>query len=208
MANMDVLDMLRRSGGINAVANQLGISPATAMAGTEALVPAIIGGFRKTSEASGGGEAGLGALVTMLGGLGGGALAASVLGPDETDVARGNGVLGQIFGSKDVSRSVAADAAGRTGIDPAILKQMLPMLAMLVGGYFSARAGGSGAQGSGGLDGIGSILGAVLGDNQGGNQNGTATGGGVLGSLGSLLDMDGDGNALDDILNMAGKLIK
>ncbi len=204
MADMDVLDMLRRSGGINAVANQLGITPATAMAGTEALVPAIIGGFRKSTEASGGGEAGLGALVTMLGGLGGGALAANVLGPDETDVSKGNDVLGRIFGSKDVSRSVAADAAGRTGIDPAILKQMLPLLAMLVGGYFSARAGGSGAQGSGGLGDIGSILGAAPDE----GANTSSKGGGVLGGLGSLLDMDGDGNALDDILTMAGKLIK
>lgn len=205
MADLDVLEMLRRSGGINAVANQLGIPPATALAGTEALVPAIIGGFRKSTETSGGGEAGLGALVTMLGGLGGGALAANVLGPDETDVGKGNDVLGQIFGSKDVSRSVAADAAGRTGIDPAVLKQMLPLLAMLVGGYFSARAGGSGAQGSGGLGDIGSILGAGPG---GGDDAAARGGGGVLGGLGSLLDMDGDGNALDDILNMAGKLIK
>ena len=205
MADLDVLEMLRRSGGINAVANQLGIPPATALAGTEALVPAIIGGFRKSTEASGGGETGLGALVTMLGGLGGGALAANVLGPDETDVGKGNDVLGQIFGSKDVSRSVAADAAGRTGIDPAVLKQMLPLLAMLVGGYFSARAGGSGAQGSGGLGGIGSSLGAGPG---GGDDAAARGGGGVLGGLGSLLDMDGDGNALDDILNMAGKLIK
>ena len=205
MADLDVLEMLRRSGGINAVANQLGIPPATALAGTEALVPAIIGGFRKSTEASGGGETGLGALVTMLGGLGGGALAANVLGPDETDVGKGNDVLGQIFGSKDVSRSVAADAAGRTGIDPAVLKQMLPLLAMLVGGYFSARAGGSGAQGSGGLGDIGSILGAGPG---GGDDAAARGGGGVLGGLGSLLDMDGDGNALDDILNMAGKLIK
>lgn len=204
MAEMDVLDMLRRSGGINAVANQLGIPPATAMAGTEALVPAIIGGFRKSSETSGGGEAGLGALVKMLGGMGGGALAANVLGPDKTDVARGNDVLGQIFGSKDVSRSVAADAAARTGIDPALLKQMLPLLTMLVGGYFSARAGGSGAQGSGGLDDIGSILSA----DSGSGDDAMSRGGGVLGGLGSLLDMDGDGNALDDILNMAGKLIK
>ncbi len=201
MAEMVVLDMLRRSGGINAVANQLGIPPAAAMTGTEALIPAIIGGFRKTSEASGGGEAGLGAMVTMLGGLGGGALAANVLGPDETDICRGNDVLGQIFGSKDVSRSVVAAAAGRTGIEPGILKQMLPLLAMLVGGYFSARAGGSGAQGSGGLDDIGSIL-EVASDQA---EQAVPKGGGVLGGLGQLLDIDGNGNVLDDILNLAGK---
>jgi hypothetical protein len=35
---------------------------------------------------------------------------------------------------------------------------MLPGLAMLVGGYITARAGGSGAAGSAGLDNPGSLL--------------------------------------------------
>ena len=68
---MDIMDMLRSSGGIDALANQLGVPPATATAGAEALLPAILGGFSKRSEAAGGGEAGLGGLIGMLGGLGG-----------------------------------------------------------------------------------------------------------------------------------------
>lgn len=195
MAAVDVMEMLRRSGGIEAVSKQLGIPPAMASAGADALVPAILGGFGKHAGAAGSGESGMGALIGMLGSLGGGELAANVLGPEATDINKGNEVLGQIFGSKEVSRTVAADAAGKTGIDPAVLKKMLPILAMLVGGYLSARAGGSGAQGSGGLGGLGSILGSVLG--------GEKTGG-----LGSLLDLDGDGNPLDDIINMAGKLAR
>lgn len=192
MAAVDVMEMLRRSGGIEAVSKQLGIPPAVASTGAEALVPAIMDGFGKHAKASGGGESGLGALIGMLGSLGGGGLASNVLGPEETDVGKGNEVLGQIFGSKDISRTVAADAAGKTGIDPAVLKKMLPILAMLVGGYLSARAGGSGAQGSGGLGGLGSIL------------AGKKAGGG----LGSLLDLDGDGNPLDDIIGMAGKVAR
>jgi hypothetical protein len=194
MAAIEVMDMLRRSGGIEAVSKQLGIPPATASAGAEALLPAILGGFGKHAGAAGGGESGLGALIGMLGSLGGGGLAANVLGPEETQVGKGNDVLGQIFGSKDVSRSVAADAAGKTGIDPGVLKKMLPILAMLVGGYLSARAGGSGAEGSGGTGGLGAIIGSVLGGGMGG------------GGLGTLLDLDGDGNPLDDIIGMAGKL--
>lgn len=205
MANLDVMDMLQRSGGLDAVSRQLGISPGVAAAGAEALLPAILGGFSKQASAQGGDEGGLGGLIGMLGKLGGGALAANVLGPEETEVARGNDVLGQIFGTKDVSRSVAADASGRTGIDAETLKKMLPLLAMLVGGYLSARAGGSGEAGSGeagsgSLGGLGSILGSVLG-----GQSGASSGGG-LGGLGSLLDFDGDGNPLDDIIGMAGKL--
>lgn len=202
---MDLMEMLRRSGGLDAVAKQLGVPPAVAAAGADALLPAILGGFRKHADGAGGGEGGLGSLIDMLGTLGGGALAANVLGPDQTDVGKGNDVLGQIFGSKDVSRSVAADAAVRTGIDAEMLKKMLPLLAMLVGGYLSARAGGSGAQGSGGLGGLGSILGSMLGNSSG---SAPAQGGGLIGGLGSLLDLDGDGNPLDDIIGMAGKLTR
>ncbi|MFC0590579.1 DUF937 domain-containing protein [Novosphingobium aquiterrae] len=188
------------------MSKQLGISPAIAAAGAEALLPAILGGFRKHADSAGGGETGLGSLIGMLGTLGGGALAANVLGPDSTDVDQGNGILGQIFGTKDVSRSVAADAATRTGIDPELLKRMLPLLAMLVGGYLSARAGGSGPLGSGGLGGLGSILEGL------GSEAGSVPApqpepsGGILGGLGKILDMNGDGNPLDDIIGMAGKL--
>ena len=51
---------------------------------------------------------------------------------------------------------------------------------------------------------ITSVLGSVLG----GGQAQAAPAGGGLGGLGSLLDMDGDGNPLDDIISMAGKLAR
>lgn len=191
MAVTDIMEMLRRSGGLEAVSRQLGVPPAVATAGAEALVPAILGGFSKRSGAGGGGASGLGAILDMLGTFGGGGLAANVLGPDTTEITKGNELLGQIFGSKDVSRSVAADAAGRSGIDEGTLRKMLPILAMLVGGYMAARAGGSGAEASGGLDGLGAIL-----------------GGGQGKGLAEMLDMDGDGNPLDDLLGMASKLLR
>lgn len=201
---MDMMDMLRASGGLDAIAGQLGIPPEMAQAGAGALLPAIVGGFQKQSEAAGGGEGGLGSLIGMLGGLGGAGLADNVLGPEETQVDKGNDILGQIFGSKDVSRTVAGHASSQTGIDPAILKKMLPLLAMLVGGYLSSRGGGGAAQAQGG----GGILGSILGSVLGGGQQAAPAGGGALGGLGSLIDLNGDGNPLDDIIGMAGKLAR
>ena len=201
---MDMMEMLRASGGLDAIAGQLGIPPEMAQAGAGALLPAIVGGFQKQSEVAGGGEGGLGSLIGMLGGLGGAGLADNVLSPEPTDINKGNDILGQIFGSKDVSRTVAGHAAGQTGLDPELLKKMLPILAMLVGGYLSSRGGAQdGAQGGGGM--LGSILGAVLG---GGQQAAPASGGGLIGGLGSLIDMNHDGNPLDDIIGMAGKLAR
>lgn len=52
-------------------------------------------------------------------------------------IAEGNDLLGQFFGSKDVSRAIAAQAAQMTGIGQEIYKQMLPVVAnTLMGGLF------------------------------------------------------------------------
>ena len=180
---MNLTDMLRSQGGIDAIANQLGISPADAERGAGALLPAILHGMGQQTTpdpAGAGGSGGGGGLADILTQLGGGALATNVIAPEPTEVDKGNSILGQIFGSKDVSRQVAGHAAQSSGLDPAILKQMLPILAMLVGGYLSSRS----TQGGGGLGGIiGSVLGSMAG-----NQGGGGLGGGGLGSiLGSML---------------------
>jgi hypothetical protein len=70
----------------------------------------------------------------------------------------GNDVLGQILGSKDASRSVAADAAGQTGLDVGTLKQLLPHLASMAAG---ASGGGAAQGGLGGLGNLGGMLGGV-----------------------------------------------
>lgn len=201
---MQAMDIIRATGGIDAIANQLGIPPAMAEAGAGALLPAILGGFSKQSAASGGSPAsgGLGGLGDILGQLGGGALATNVLGAEPTEVEKGNDILGQIFGSKDVSRTVADHASTQSGVDPAILKKMLPILAMLVAGYLTHQSSGGQGESSGG--GLGSILGSILG---GGGGAAAAPSGG-LGGLGSLLDFNRDGNPLDDIIGMAGKMMR
>ena len=195
---MNLTDILAQAGGIESMASQLGIPPAVAKQGAEALLPAILGGFKKQAQ-SGGGVEGLGGL---LGQLGGGGLLDAVLGSAPTPVNQGNDVLGQIFGSKDVSRTVAGQAAEQTGLDSGILKQMLPILAMMVAGYMAKQGGQSGEGG-----GLGGILGNVLGGAMGGGAAPSAAGGlGGLGGLGKMLDMDGDGNPLDDIMGMVNKM--
>ena len=195
---MQLTDLLSQTGGLQSIARELDIAPQEAATGAEALLPAILGGFQK-AQAQAGGAGGLGEL---LGQLGGGGLLDQVLAPAPTDVGQGNEVLGQIFGSKEVSRTVAQSAAGQSGLDPELLKKMLPLLAMLVGGFMAKRGGAAAADGGEGGGGLGGLLGSVLG---GGGQR---SGGGALGGLGSLLDANGDGNALDDILRMAGKAMR
>ena len=194
---MNITDILAQAGGLKSMARELGVSESDATSGASALIPAILGGFKNQAQGQEAGLEGLGALLSQ---LGGGSLLDNVLSPEPTDVGRGNDVLGQIFGSKDVSRTVAQNAASQTGLAPALLKKMLPMLAMMVAGYMARGRGGSGAAGSGG--GLGDLLGGLMGG-QGGVANS-----GRAGGLGGLLDMNGDGNALDDILRMAGKAMR
>jgi len=190
---MQITDILAQAGGLQSMARELGISEQDAARGADALAPAILGGFKKQAQAQPSGLEGLGGLLSQ---LGGGSLLENVLAPQPTDVSRGNDVLGQIFGSKDVSRTVAQNASARTGLDQGVLKKMLPMLAMMVAGFMASQRGSAagGATTSGGLDGL---LGGLLGGSAGSGQSG-------LGGLASMLDMNRDGNPLDDILRMAG----
>jgi hypothetical protein len=194
---MQLQDIIAQMGGLKSMAQELGVSESQAASGAAALLPAIVGGFKKQAQ---GQPAGLDGLGSLLGKLGGGGLLDDVLSPQPTNVNRGNDVLGQIFGSKDVSRTVAANAATNTGLDPALLKQMLPMLAMVVGGVMSKSAApGTAAAPSGG--GLGGLLGGLLGGGQPGQSRGA-------GGLASMLDMNGDGNPLDDIMRLAGKALR
>lgn len=199
---MEITDILAKMGGLQSMARELGISENQVASGAAALAPAILGGFKKQARSQPSGLDGLGGLLNQ---LGGGGLLDNVLAPEPTDVSRGNDLLGQIFGSKDVSRAVAQNAASQSGLDPSLLKKMLPMLTMLVGGFISKQQGGSAAvaasSGGGVMGGLGGLLGGLLGG-QAPSTGVGRTGGG----LASMLDMNGDGNPLDDILRMVGKI--
>lgn len=183
---MQITDLLAGTGGLDAIARELGIPPQQAASGAEALAPALLEGFRRQAQGGGGG------LTDILGQLGGGGLLDQVVSPKPTDVTAGNEVLGQVFGSREVSRGVAQEASATSGLDPALLKKMLPLLAMVLGGFLSKSSGASAGGG-----GLGGMLGGLLG---GGQQ------GGALGGLGGLLDANRDGSALDDLVRMAGRL--
>ena len=199
---MQLTDILAQMGGLQAMARELGVSESQAATGADALLPAILGGFKKQAQAQPSGLDGLGGL---LGQLGGGGLLDQVLAPQPTDLNPGNEVLGQIFGSRDVSRAVAQNASVRTGLDTTLLKKMLPMLAMVVAGMMAKQQGGAAEQPSQGGGGLGDLLGSLLG---GGQAGGSASAGGGLGGLASMLDLNRDGNPLDDILKMIGKGVR
>lgn len=147
-------------------------------------MPALAGGFAKNAAAGGG-------LDGLLGALAGGRHAgylddlASLAQPSTT--ADGNGILGHVLGSKDVSRQVAMQAAASSGVGADILKKMLPVVAAMMMGAMAKRAGGHAAAPGGLPGGLGGGLSLPggLGANVGG-----APGGGLLDMLAPMLDRD------------------
>ncbi len=173
---MDLMDLLQKAGGgksLGSLASGLGLDASKTSSLVSALAPALMRGVQKQTEADGG-------LSALKNALGSGSHQRylddpTLMDSDETR-SDGNNILGHLFGSKDVSRNVAANAAKSTGIDVGLIKKALPMLAGLTMGAISKNSN-SGKSLDSSLPGL--LAGLVGGD---------------------------DGLGLDDVLGFARKL--
>lgn len=99
------------------------------------------------------------------------------------------GALGKLLpqiADPTVNNGVAvADVAGKTGIDAGSLAMLLPLLMKAL-------------QGTGGSGGVIDQVMTGLGGS-------SAGAGGMMGQVAGMLDRDGDGNPLNDIMGMFGK---
>ena len=166
---MNIGEALRQSGAIDSIARELGVDPQMAQMGASVLLPAIVAGVGRSNASPSGSQGGLGDLIGAVLGGGGGGLLDAVTSASPTPVDAGNVILGQIFGNRDTSRSVAAEAAGASGLSSDLLKRMLPLLAMAVMGYLAQRGGASAAPASTAAPAapaqpdLGGLFGAVIG---------------------------------------------
>ena len=177
---MDMIMGAAGGGVLQKVAGQFGLDESQAANAIQALLPAITGGVQRNTQQEGG-------LESLLGALTGGNHQQYLDDPSTLDGAtqEGNGILGHLLGSKDVSRQVAAQAAEQTGLSSDLMKQMLPIVASLAMGALSKQSAGN------------NLAGMV----QGGQSSG------VMGLLGSFLDQNRDGSMVDDVLKgVAGRL--
>jgi len=193
---MNLLESLLNDNGgavVREIARNLQLPEGEARSAIEQLTPALTRGLSRNAKQPGGLEGLFGALQS--GGHERYARDPDLLGDPDT-VADGNAILGHILGSKDVSRNVAGRAAQETGLDPSILKKMLPLVAAATMGQLGQQSAGGGL--------LGQLAGSVLG---GGTQRGAAPqrSSGMAGVLESFLDSDRDGAVVDDLLSMAQK---
>ena len=164
---MDITDMLgdgwRLEGARGAQPEVQSHAGADARRDRRARRPAVMSGIRGETASPEGLQGLLGALVK-------GDHGRYLDGDESGMVDDGNGILGHIFGSKDVSRGVAAEAAQETGLGDDTMKQMLPMVASLVMGALGKNLMGDQATTKGG--GLNDILGQVLGGSGGPGSSG------------------------------------
>jgi len=134
---MSILDSILSAGDgglIKQLAGQFGITPAQATAATSALLPAIAAGVQEKMAA--GGTTSLSGLINS-GSLTKFADPANLGTPAAVD--QGKSLLGQIFGSGDLS-SIASAVAEKAGISSSIVTRMLPIAASMLVGYLSKSA--------------------------------------------------------------------
>jgi hypothetical protein len=162
---MDLAELLSKAGGGNSVsklASSLGIGTDDAAGLIGALSPSIVSGLQKQVTGKNG-------LDKLRGALTGGSHAKYIDQPElmESEETRkdGNKILGHLFGSKKVSRHVAADAAKETGLDAGLIEKALPMIAGLAMGALSKKS----ADDSDGA-GLGGLLGGLMGGDGGANK--------------------------------------
>lgn len=164
---MNLFDLMNQAGGGKGFADlgqQFGLSESDVRKAVEAFAPAFSAGLgRKAAEPSG--------LYDFLGTLAGGQYDQFFNSPlaagRDAERDSGNAILGQLFGSKDVSRALANQASAATGLSEAILKQVLPAIAAMMSGGLAQQA----------KAGTNSPFGEILRQMQGGSATHSPSGG-------------------------------
>jgi len=160
---MDLMDLLLKTGAgdsVGKLAGSVGLGDSQAKDLIGALSPALMRGLQKQTESSS-------SLDALQNALAKGRHQQYVDQPELMQSAEtredGNKILGHLFGSKDVSRNVAAQAAEQTGIDSGLIKKALPLLAGLAMGALSKKTSAGSAAGEAPGGGLGGLLGGLLG---------------------------------------------
>ncbi|TPI40114.1 DUF937 domain-containing protein [Mesorhizobium sp. B3-1-6] len=159
----DIFAQAQNGAGMQALAQQYGLSMQQTQAAVQALLPAFSQGLQRNTAD----PYGMGAFMTaMASGQHAKYFEDATRAFSPQGIDEGNGILGHLFGSKDLSRAVASQAAQATGLSQQVLQQMLPAMAsMMMGGLFKQtnnQLSGGQMQAAGGFGGGNNPLGEII----------------------------------------------
>ncbi len=197
----DMIANAQNGNGIEALSRQFGLSQEQTRAALQALMPAFSQGLKRNAADPYGMANFMNAMAT---GQHAKYFEDASRANSAEGVAEGNGILGHLFGSKDLSRAVTDHAAQMTGVGQNILNQMLPVIAsMIMGGLFKQSTGQMpGSTAGGGV--LGQIMEQMMRGGMGGAMGGGAAatpppsqgGGAMENPFGKMLEgMFGGGQA-------------
>ncbi|TPJ72861.1 DUF937 domain-containing protein [Mesorhizobium sp. B2-7-1] len=154
----DIFAQAQNGAGMQALAQQYGLSMQQTQAAVQALLPAFSQGLQRNTAD----PYGMGAFMTaMASGQHAKYFEDATRAFSPQGINEGNGILGHLFGSKDLSRAVASQAAQATGLSQQVLQQMLPAMAsMMMGGLLKQT--NSQMQAAGGFGGGNNPLGEII----------------------------------------------
>jgi len=186
-----ILDLLNSDLGtslISGASQYLGNGKEQTGSALSAVLPLMLGAIKNNASSSDGAAGILSALSndkhdgSILNNLG------DTLGSQES-IQDGANILGHIFGGKE--QNVALAVSAKSGLDMGKSMDLLKMAAPVIMGFLGKQSRQNNIADSGGLD---DLLGGLLG---GGNQ---AQEGQSM--ITKILDGDGDGSVIDDIMGM------
>jgi hypothetical protein len=131
----DIMQSAQNGQAMQNLARQYGLSLQQTQAALDALLPAFSMGLQRQTQ----NPYAFGSLAQMMTASPYARFFEANGGIPQGAQTAGNDVLSQLFGSNEVSRAIAAQAAATSGVSQAILKQMLPVIAsILMGGLFKS----------------------------------------------------------------------
>ena len=179
-------------GGVDQIARSVGVSGGDVTNVLAGALPAMMAGLTRNTASSGGASALLGALDRdhdgsvlddVMGFLGGGGA-----------VAGGAGILGHIFGGRKATVEQAVSKS--SGVDMASVSQIMAMVAPLIMGSLGKAKRQQGLDASG--------LAAALGQQEKVARQVSPS---AVDMFTRMLDSDGDGDSMDDIVKMGSGLL-
>lgn len=194
---MDISELLNSSIGqtiIQNVAGKLGMNANEASSAVKTAIPTILAGLTRNAQS----ETGAQSLNSAIESKHDGSLLDNLSGMLQShtqDLQKdGDGILGHIFGNK--REVVEQNISKKTGVSNDKISPLLSTLAPIVMAYLGKEKQQSNA-GAGDLN---SLLSGLIGGSQQ-----SRSGGGVMDMISGILDRDGDGNVMDDLIDMFGK---
>ncbi|VTZ22354.1 conserved hypothetical protein [Methylocella tundrae] len=206
----EILQNAQNGQAVDNLAKQFNISPEQADAAVKALMPEISSAFLKRSAEPA-------AFGSILGALGDtqhiAAFADAAAAQTRETTQKGVEVMGQLFGSAATSAEIAQHAASVAGLSPALLQQMLPVIASMVMGGLSKGLANQGLGGlfgqladAAGQGGLATILGSLLGGAPAAQAN-TQTGAGAAPQANPNAAGTGSAGGLGGLAGMFGTIL-